>query len=262
MMSQTRKVPARVASSLAEPLVTIILPTRDEQGCITDCLDSLLAQDYARIVEILVVDGRSTDRTRTIAARRGDKVRIIDNPGLTAAAAMNRGLAEATTQIVVRADAHTLYEPDYVRQSVAALLDSGADWVGGTMRPVGTTAFGRAVARVTASPFGVGPGRFHYATEAQDVETVYLGTFDKEIVDEVGGFDDTELQWAAEDAELTTAFVAPDVVCGSIRASARTTSHANRLAHSGASTSTTACARPRRCASTAPCRTGGHSPPH
>ena len=70
------------------------------------------------------------------------------------------------------------------------------------MRAVGTTNFGRAVAAVTSSPFGVGPGRFHYATEATDVETVYLGTFDRRIVDEVGGYDETRLQWAAEDQEL------------------------------------------------------------
>ena len=54
------------------------------------------------------------------------------------------------------------------------------------MRAVGTTNFGRAVAAVTSSPFGVGPGRFHYATEPSDVETVYLGTFDRRIVDQVG----------------------------------------------------------------------------
>jgi hypothetical protein len=82
------------------------------------------------------------------------------------------------------------------------LLESGADWVGGPMRPLGASAFGRAVAAVTTSKFGVGPGRFHYATTAQDVDTVFLGTFRKEVVLEVGGYDETDLQWAAEDHEL------------------------------------------------------------
>lgn len=189
-------------TSTERPPVTIVLPVRDEQASIGDCLDSLLAQDYPNVVEILVVDGRSSDRTRDIARGRGPRIRVLDNPGRTAAAAMNVGIASATTALVVRADAHTLYERDYVRCSVDALEESGADWVGGTMRPVGVTSFGRAVARVTSSPFGVGPGRFHYATEAQDVETVYLGTFDKAIVEELGGYDDVTLQWAAEDAEL------------------------------------------------------------
>jgi glycosyltransferase involved in cell wall biosynthesis len=186
----------------ALPPVSIVLPTRQERRFITDALDSLEAQDYVNIAEILVVDGRSTDGTRDIVERRGGIVRLVDNPGLTAAAAMNRGLAAASSDIVVRADAHTLYEPDYVRRSVEVLLESGADWVGGPMRPAGATSFGRAVAAVTSSPFGVGPGRFHYSMQAEDVDTVYLGTFRKDIVMEVGGYDEIDLQWAAEDHEL------------------------------------------------------------
>ena len=182
--------------------VTIVLPTLDERRHITDCLDSLLAQDYAAIEEILVVDGGSEDGTRDLVARRGMPVRLVPNPRVTAAAAMNIGIAEATTDIIVRADAHTLYAPDFVSRCVEVLETSGADVVGGPMRPVGTTAYGRAVAAVTSSPVGVGPGRFHYADEAQDVDTVYLGTYRKDVVAEVGGYDEAELQWAAEDQEL------------------------------------------------------------
>ncbi len=182
--------------------VSIVLPTRQEQAYVRDCLDSLLAQTYPAVDEILVVDGGSTDGTRQIVADVGPPVRLVDNPRITAAAAMNVGLEAARNDLIVRADAHTLYDPDYVAASVAARAESGADWVGGPMRAVGTTTFGRAVAAVTSSPFGVGPGRFHYATSATDVETVYLGTFDRRIVDEVGGYDETQLQWAAEDQEL------------------------------------------------------------
>ena len=179
-----------------------MLPTLGERAYIRDCLDSLLAQNYPAVDEILVVDGGSTDGTREIVAGIGDPVRLVDNPRITAASAMNVGLAAARNDLIVRADAHTLYAPDYVARSVASRRDSGADWVGGPMRAVGTTSFGRAVAAVTSSPFGVGPGRFHYATQATDVETVYLGIFDRRIVDEVGGYDETRLQWAAEDQEL------------------------------------------------------------
>lgn len=182
--------------------VSVVLPTLNEQAYLRDCLDSLVAQDFAGIDEILVVDGRSHDNTRSIAERFAPLVRVVDNPGVTAASAMNVGLAEARNDLIVRADAHTLYAPDYVSSSVRALESSGADWVGGTMRPAGATAFARSVAAVTSSPFGVGPGRFHYATEEQDAETVYLGSFDRRIVTEVGGYDAEHIQWAAEDQEL------------------------------------------------------------
>ncbi|MCB1014597.1 MAG: glycosyltransferase family 2 protein [Acidimicrobiales bacterium] len=182
--------------------VSIVLPTLDEREHITDCLDSLLAQDYPAIAEILVVDGGSNDGTRDLAARHGDPVRVVPNPKVTAAAAMNVGIAAARSDVIVRADAHTLYAPDFVSRCVEVLEHSGADVVGGPMRPVGTTAYGRAVAAVTSSPAGIGPGRFHYADEAQDVDTVYLGTYRKDVVTEVGGYDEDTLQWAAEDQEL------------------------------------------------------------
>ena len=113
------------------------------------------------------------------------------------------------------------------------------------MRPVGTTAFGRAVAAVTSSPLGVGPGRFHYAEEAQDVETVYLGTYRRTALHEVGGCDETALQWAAEDQELNFRL---RLTGGRIRLDPSIRSCVlppQTPRRSGASTSTTACARRR-----------------
>ena len=182
--------------------VTIILPTLNERSHIRDCLDSLKKQDYLNIVEILVVDGGSSDGTQEIVTADGGIVRLVNNPRMTAAAAMNIGIKESTTDVYVRVDAHTLYATDYVSRSVATYDESKAQVVGGPMRPTGTNPFGRAVAAVTSSPLGVGPGRFHYSEKLEEVETVYLGIFDAEFVQNVGGYDETNLQWASEDQEL------------------------------------------------------------
>lgn len=183
------------------PAVTVVLPTYQEREHIRDCLDSLLAQDYPGPVEVIVVDGGSTDGTRTVVTdERG--VRLVDNPRVTAAAAMNVGLAEMAGEILVRADAHSLYAPDYVRRNVEVLEETEAACVGGPMRPIGTTVFGRAVAAVTQSPFGVGPGRFHYEDQRTTVETVYLGCWRRSTLLDADGWDETGLQWAAEDQEL------------------------------------------------------------
>jgi len=183
------------------PAVTIILPTLNERAFIKDCLDSLLAQDYSEIDEVLVVDGGSVDGTRDIVASIGPPVRLVDNPNVTAAAAMNVGLAAARNEVIVRADAHTLYATDFVSRNVEVLEETGAAVVGGPMRPVGVSPFGRAVAAVTSSPFGVGPGRFHYSDQREEVETVYLGAYRRSTVLGAGGYDDKHLQWAAEDQE-------------------------------------------------------------
>jgi glycosyltransferase involved in cell wall biosynthesis len=182
--------------------VSIVLPTLNERTFIRDCLDSLLAQDHSDITEILVVDGGSTDGTREIVDGVGPPVRLVDNPRVTAAAAMNIGLGEAKGEIVCRADAHTLYDPTYIRRCVEVLEETGADNVGGPMRAIGTTSFGRAVAAVTSSPFGVGPGKFHYSRRREEVDTVYLGCWRRETLEGLDGWDESRLQWAAEDQEL------------------------------------------------------------
>lgn len=184
------------------PPASIVLPTLNERTFIRDCLDSLSGQDYQHLVEILVCDGGSTDGTREIVEGYGGLVRLVDNPRVTAAAALNIGLRELKGEIYCRGDAHSLYEPEYVRRCVEVLIETGAANVGGPMRAVGATSFGRAVAAVTSSPFGVGPGRFHYATERSDVDTVYLGCWWRDQLDELGGWDDQALQWGAEDHEL------------------------------------------------------------
>src|SRR5205085_12029362 len=120
--------------------VTVVVPAYNEQEWIRDCLDSLLAQDYPDFV-VLVVDGFSTDDTRPIVEEvtaRDGRVRLLDNPRRTAAAAMNVGLASTTTDVLLRADAHAVYAPDFVAKSVQVLAETGADDVGGPMRPVGT----------------------------------------------------------------------------------------------------------------------------
>jgi len=87
-------------------------------------------------------------------------------------------------------DGHTILAPDYVRECVCALQRSKAENVGGRMKPVGKNTFGKAVAMATSSPFGIGGGRFHYSTQEEWVDTVYLGAWPKEVFQKVGLFDE------------------------------------------------------------------------
>lgn len=185
------------------PFVSVLLPVLNERRYLHDCLESLVQQTYVNVLEIIVLDGGSTDGSVAIAKSFGDlRVRVVDNPRITAAAAMNIGISEAKGRIVCRADAHALYASDYVLRCVKTLLETNADNVGGPMRAVGSSRFGRAVAAVTSSPWGVGPGVFHYADRRSEVDTVYLGCMWRSTLEELGGYDEDSLQWAAEDQEL------------------------------------------------------------
>ena len=59
----------------ARPLVSVIVAMRNEEGFIKRCLNSLAAQDYPQeLLEVLVLDGRSTDQSREIVSSKVDEV--------------------------------------------------------------------------------------------------------------------------------------------------------------------------------------------
>jgi succinoglycan biosynthesis protein ExoA len=181
--------------------VSILIPTLNEIAHIDACLASVLAQHHP-LLEVLVIDGGSTDGTRERVESYGPPVRLVDNPSRGPASAMNVGIAASKGSIICRMDAHTVFDPCYVTESLRVLLEEDADVVGGPMHPVGTSAFGRAVAAVTSSALGM-PGRFHYATTRIDTDHVFLGMWRRSTLLELGGFDARHFPWCGEDNELT-----------------------------------------------------------
>lgn len=178
------------------PPVTIIMPVLNEAAFIRRSLAAALAQDYPPgRLEILVVDGGSTDGTQRIVqeiiAQTGKPVvKLLHNPRRIQAAALNIGIEAARGDIIVRVDGHTVIAPDYVRRCVQYLVEGRADNVGGLMRPVGTTYVGQAVALATSSPFGIGGSKFHYSEKEQYVDTVYLGAYWRHTFDRIGLYDE------------------------------------------------------------------------
>ncbi|MFH2103081.1 MAG: glycosyltransferase family 2 protein [Chloroflexota bacterium] len=176
------------------PRVTIILPIRNEALFIASTLASVVEQDYpAEKLEVFVADGMSTDGTREIVAGFQEQVpylKMLDNPGQIVPTGLNAAIRQASGEVILRVDGHTLIERDYVRQCVAALERSNADNVGGRMAAAGKTSFGGAVALATSTPFGIGGARFHYSDQEEWVDTVYLGAWPRRVFERVGLFDE------------------------------------------------------------------------
>ncbi len=174
------------------PRVTVVIPVRDEERSLEACLAAARRQDYpAELLEFLVVDGGSRDRSPEILERfvaLDGRFRRLENPGGRVSAALNLGLRAAHGEYLLRIDAHTLVAPDYVRRCVERLVASGADNVGGPMEPAGATPSGRAIALAMRSRFGVGTARFRFARQVEEVDTVYLGAFPIGLFQRVGEF--------------------------------------------------------------------------
>jgi succinoglycan biosynthesis protein ExoA len=176
------------------PLVSVVLPCRNESGYIEDCLKSILQQEMPDgDFEILVADGVSNDGTHEFLERfsaENPKVRLLNNPGRIVSTGLNAALREARGEVIVRMDAHTVYAPDYIKQCLAVLRETGADNVGGPMCTTATTYKERAIRAVFHSAFAVGGARSHNAHYEGYVDTVIYGCWRKNVFDRVGNFDE------------------------------------------------------------------------
>lgn len=187
-----------------KPLVTVVVPARNEEGFIAECLHSIVTQTYANL-DIVVIDAMSTDRTVEIVeniAVTDQRVRIVENVKRSTPDGLNVGLAAARGELLVRVDAHATVPPDYVERAVHHLSTGEWGGVGGRKDGIGLTPAGRAIAAAMASRFGVGGSTYHHGKELQPVEHIPFGAYPTDVAREIGGWDvrlpvnqDFEFDW-------------------------------------------------------------------
>jgi succinoglycan biosynthesis protein ExoA len=190
------------------PTASIIVPVLDEARWLERTATAARAQEVDGGIELLFVDGGSRDGSREILARlaAGDaRIRVLDNPERVIPAALNRGLRAARGAYVVRMDAHTIYQRDYVARGIARLRRGDVEWVTGPAIPAAASGFARCVAAALASPLGQGgsskwsrPGG---APEEIELDTgVFAGVWPRATLERLGGWhEDFRVN---EDAEM------------------------------------------------------------
>jgi glycosyltransferase involved in cell wall biosynthesis len=176
------------------PIVSVIVPCRNEKDHIEACVRSILAQDLPPDeLEVLVADGMSDDGTRKILerlAQEDSRVRVIDNPNRITPCAMNVGVRAARGRYIAIMGAHNHYAPDYLRQSVQVLEQTGADNVGGAMVCEATSWLQQAIAAAHHSAFAVGGARWHDPSYEGPADTVFGGVYRREVFTRIGLFDE------------------------------------------------------------------------
>jgi glycosyltransferase involved in cell wall biosynthesis len=210
----TRPSPTDAEGSSAEhPFVSIVLPCRNEEACIAECLDSIQASTYPRDrFEVLVADGVSDDATREIVSRYAaadPRIRLLDNPRRTAPAGLNVAIREARGEVIVRMDGHAIYPPEYLSRLIAAQEETGAENVGTVIATVAAckTTWGKAIAMGLSHPLGVGNSQFRIgATERKWVDHVPFGCWRRSLLDRLGPFDEELTR--AQDVEMNARILA------------------------------------------------------
>lgn len=176
--------------------VSIVMPVRNEADFIDRSLNAVLAQDYPHeSLELIVADGLSTDATRAMIEKyqmtSDIPIIIVDNPKKIAPSGLNRAIAKAKGDIIVRVDGHCEIEPDYVSNCVKYLQDEKAEGVGGPIETLGETLQAQAIAVVMSSTFGVGGSAFRTVNDREMyVDTVAFPGYNREIFEKVGYFNE------------------------------------------------------------------------
>jgi succinoglycan biosynthesis protein ExoA len=176
------------------PFVSVVMPVRNEGAFMSRSLSAVLAQTYpSELVEILVVDGMSTDETRDVVmsfavSRRN--ITLLDNPRRIVPTGLNIALASARGDVIIRVDGHCEIATNYVRRCVEHLQD-GIEAVGGPLETVGETRMSAAIAAAMSSSFGVGGSSFRTVKgRSMFTDTVAFPAYRRSIVDRAGLFDE------------------------------------------------------------------------
>lgn len=186
---------------MKKPQVSVVIPCYNEEKFIAKCLDSLLSQDFPKEnIEILVIDGNSTDRTRGIVKEYIKKypfVKLFENKNKFTPFALNIGIKNAQGEIIVRTDAHADYDKNYISRCVESLKKYDADNVGGIQRVVSkkNNLISKSIAVCLSSFFGTGNADYRTGAKTpKEIDTVFGGCYRKSIFEKIGFFNEKLLR--------------------------------------------------------------------
>jgi glycosyltransferase involved in cell wall biosynthesis len=186
------------------PGVSVVMPILNEERHLAAAVRRILDQDYPGELQVIMAVGPSRDRTEEIArklAAADGRLQVVTNPSGRTPSGLNRAIAAADHDIVVRVDGHGELTPGYIKRSVDLLDETGAANVGGVMDAQGESPLEEAIAYGYTSRLGLGGSTFHLEdSPAGPADTVYLGVFRKQALLAVGGYDET--MHRAQDWEL------------------------------------------------------------
>lgn len=181
------------------PLVTVVVPMRDEAASIVDCLNAISAQDLdLSCLEVVVVDGSSTDRGAALAAESLERLgfgsgRVVTNERATTPSNLNVGLGLAAGEFICRVDARSLIPADYVRTCVQVLTDrEDVAAVGGRQLAIAPRSgpLGAGIARALNNRFTMGMSRYRRGASSGPTDTVYLGSYRTAQLRQIGGWNE------------------------------------------------------------------------
>jgi glycosyltransferase involved in cell wall biosynthesis len=208
---------ARYAIPAPEPLVSLIIPTRNGMHLIKQCIESIIAKTTYKNYEILIVDNNSDD-PNTLAyfasLAEDTRIRIIrDERPFNYSALNNAAVKQARGEYVglINNDIDVI-SPEWLEEMMGLAIQPGVGAVGARLwYPNDTLQHGGCITGVGGvagnSHKHLPRGHFGYFARAQLIQTLSVVTaaclvIKKSIYQEVGGLDETNLKVAFNDVDF------------------------------------------------------------
>lgn len=172
--------------------VSVVIPVLNEEKHLSVAVESILNNGYDHDIEVVLALGPSSDGTDTVAAALAadPRVTLVPNPTGSTPVGLNLAIDATRYDVVVRVDGHTALPVGYIAAAVVALRNTGAANVGGRMVPTASAPLAGAVAVAMQSRWGIGGAGHRIGGAAGPADSVFLGSFRKEALAAVGGFDE------------------------------------------------------------------------
>ncbi|WP_290965062.1 MULTISPECIES: glycosyltransferase family 2 protein [Gracilimonas] len=190
------------------PSVTVGIPVLNEEDHIERVISGFQSTEYPNLIEILVADGGSSDRTQEIVNKmsEGDsRIKLMQNPEKYQSFALNRMIEEAKGDIFVRADGHCLYQEDYLEKNIKVFLTTKSKNVGGSQRYVASNRAQAGTTLAVKSFLGNGGAKYMNENYTGYADTVFLGCFWTKDLRQIGGFSTKNI--TNQDSELNLRFI-------------------------------------------------------
>ncbi|MCI8782298.1 MAG: glycosyltransferase family 2 protein [Dorea sp.] len=189
--------------------VSLCVIAYNEETFLPKLFNDFIGQTYPHDkIEVVLVDGKSTDHTRQVMNQFAEKyadefhgIRITVNEKRVQAAGWNVALMTSTSDVIIRIDAHTSIPPDFVTLNMRNLKEG--EFVSGGVRPCiieNRRLWGKALLQTENSLFGSSISKSRNGIKKEYVKSMFHGAYRREVFAEVGGFNENLLR--TEDNEI------------------------------------------------------------
>ena len=188
--------------------VSLCVIAYNEEKFLPNLLEDLTRQTYPHeLIEIVLVDGNSTDQTKRVMMNFRDSntsfkdIKVLDNPQRIQAAGWNVAISHATEDVIIRIDAHTHIPAEFTEKNMR--LQESGEYVTGGVRPCvieDPDAWKNTLLEVENSLFGSSIAGSRHSKEKKYVKSMFHAAYRKEVFEKAGLFNENLLR--TEDNEM------------------------------------------------------------